>query len=333
MMRFTIPKINLPDYINQKDFLNQYFSGKLANIAISESHYHIDLSWPEEASFYIDPVIEKGLNWWSHNMRMLDVPFAVKQKIKYQLSLNDNWTLYSWSKWLKNSSNNKIEQPAKLIILHIDDHTDCMSPLLFMKSNNIYSDPLSGTLIDVCSPDSIKIAIGSGAITIGSFMTPFLHRFAEVELRHLMPTHRIEEAIKYKAIVPTFAKDDFLCLNCLRPILVFKQGSAKTNVFYQPSDNLSKFLKDIPTNVPILLHVDMDYFNNRYDGDSDWQYHDYIHDPDERDVLVNIRNVFKTIFNTIPSNQIEDISISLSPGFFPSEYWARSVEIIDEFIN
>ena len=37
---------------------------------------------------------------------------------------------------------------------------------------------------------------------------------------------------------------------------------------------------DDPSGDPILLHIDMDYFNNRYDGDSEWQLREPRLDPE-----------------------------------------------------
>ena len=75
---------------------------------------------------------------------------------------------------------------------------------------------------------------------------------------------------------------------------------------------------------PILLHIDMDYFNNRYDGDSDWRQRLDVLDPPLEVVLSKIDELGKILTNSEIRGNIEDVVVSYSPGFFPAEYWSAA---------
>jgi hypothetical protein len=87
------------------------------------------------------------------------------------------------------------------------------------------------------------------------------------------------------------------------------------------------WLDDLPADGLILLHVDCDYFSNRYDGDSDWQTHSCIHDPRQAEVERSVDELCG-IPDPIITTQVHDITIAISPGFFPAEYWQRTVETL-----
>lgn len=95
---------------------------------------------------------------------------------------------------------------------------------------------------------------------------------------------------------------------------------------YTLTSSLNNWLDDLPKESVLLLHVDGDYFNNRYDGDSDWQTHALIHDPPEKQVQRSI-NEFCDALQSL-DGRINDMTVALSPGFFPAEYWQGTVDAI-----
>jgi hypothetical protein len=68
-----------------------------------------------------------------------------------------------------------------------------------------------------------------------------------------------------------------------------------------------------------LVHIDMDYFNNRYDGDSAWPENTSRLDPQLPQIIAKIDELVDAIASS--RAQIEDVTIAFSPGFFPAEYW------------
>lgn len=313
-------------------FLVDYFSGKDVRI-LKRDNNNIDilLSNYESSDYYIDPNILEGLQWWDKSILIKEIPNQFRNLVKYQLSLNDNWTIYSWSLWLEQRFL-KNDIPKEIVILHIDDHTDCMPPLLF-KEDNVFVNPFNNEEVNLFNPSAVKRAIESGAISIGSFMTLFLHSMPRVQLRHLMPKHRLSKSHVSGKVNREFLSDNTIHPHQERPLLRFsKSGDIKPNLEYSRFTEINDFLKDISDTATILLHVDMDYFNNRFDGDSDWRSHEFVFDPSEEIVYKNIEETFSTIVKSNIAKKIENYTVALSPGFFPAEFWSKSISIINRIL-
>ncbi len=327
-MTLEIATDKLPDDEEELySFIHDYFSGKSVSVVKESVLTKVTLSWPSSRQYYIDPLLCQGLEWWKKGTTVEDIPLAIRKNNKYQLSLNDNWTLLAWSQWLS-SKQYKLGEVKEVVILHVDDHLDCLPPLLFKKPNHIYVDPISKREVSLLDSKSIEAAILSGAITIGSFMPLFFHYFDKVQFRHLMPTHRFNRSYRKGNILRSYYNDNLLCTDCSRPALEF-QAPDFSGITYHPYLDIEEFLSDIPSGVPVLVHIDMDYFNNRFDGDSDWISHLTIHDPDEISVYKKIQTV---IFPITQVKGIEDVTIALSPGFFPVEFWEKSINLINKLL-
>ena len=89
---------------------------------------------------------------------------------------------------------------------------------------------------------------------------------------------------------------------------------------YRATNDLNDWLADIGDG-PVLLHVDMDYFNNRYDGDGDWIDRMRRLDPPLDAVLAQIDKVAAAMEHGGLIDRIEDAAVAFSPGFFPAELW------------
>lgn len=317
---------------DQLEILVPYFSGKQVSVVASPETVMAELEWPATDDFYVDPRLREGLAWWQADMPLQLLPQAVVQRPRYQLSLNDSWTLYAWSNWLARQRQDG-HLPQEVIVLHIDDHRDCMAPLLFQQPGQVYQDGISRALVNVDEPATIAAAICSGAIAVGSFLTVFLHHCPRVQLRHLFPPHRRAAAHQAGGISRVTEADALRGPAYQRPAVAFEAAETGTGLAYLPTDQLAIFLADIPPEVPVLLHVDMDYFNNRFDGDSDWPQHETIHDPPPEQVLHQVREVFTAVLATIAPSQLADITVALSPGFFPAELWQPSIAEIETILS
>jgi hypothetical protein len=92
---------------------------------------------------------------------------------------------------------------------------------------------------------------------------------------------------------------------------------------YRRTPDVEAWLDDLGPG-PVLLHIDMDYFNNRYDGDSAWASFPPRFDPDTHEIVDQIERVAAALEDTGVGRRLEDIVIAYSPGFFPAELWARA---------
>jgi hypothetical protein len=77
----------------------------------------------------------------------------------------------------------------------------------------------------------------------------------------------------------------------------------------------------------------MDFFNNRYDRDSDWRQRPDKLDPHEPAVLAKIDEFFEALHAFRVASLVENVSVALSPGFFPAEYWPASVERVERHLE
>ncbi|RNL53138.1 hypothetical protein [Pedobacter jejuensis] len=311
-------------------FLAAYFPGKQVGLEESHGALSISLDWYRDPSFYIDDQLIENLALLDKEMDCYGIPEYRKSYDGYNLVLNDNWTLYYWANVLKH-------RPAlsgnldKLVIIHIDDHYDCMPPLLFKNGKDTFLDPVTGTSVKMNDPESVITAIKSGSIAIGSFITPFLHHLSSVDFRYLIPESRNATEVE-KGNISVTEVADTLFDGKLRPLLEFETKGKVSARHYRLSTDLIRILSDIPKDAVVLIHIDMDYFNNRFDGDSDWADHVKKHDPGAKIVHSQIETVLKTLKRDVDFERVMDFTIALSPGFFPSEYWADSFTLFNKYL-
>lgn len=323
-----IEKNRLPaDAQTHLSFLREYFAGLAIQTQYTDTKIGVQLRWPEDASYYIDPQLEAGLHWWNETLIPQDINSQYRREKNYQISLTDNWTLYAWSQWLQIK---QLQQSIKeVIVLHIDDHTDCMAPLL-QKQDDCWQDMITGLPVRIENPENVKNAILSGSISVGSFITPFFHHIKKITFRHLRSSYRSPKPTTNKKLYPSLIYDDLLRPGQLRPALSLESFGAvgQRSIDYLVTDQLTEWLRDLPKDIPILMHIDMDYFNNRFDGDSDWADRERILNPTLEQVLSQISTTFTQLWSTIERSRVEDITVALSPGFFPAEYWSASIDLL-----
>lgn len=313
----NIDKNLLPiDESDWHNFLQDYFCDKDVLISTGSSTVKIDIEWSSDAARYIDPNLYIGLDWWGGGVSYNSMWAASRRNGIVHTMLYDTWTLYGWSNWLKTFGGDIND----VIILHVDDHRDLSTPRLVIL-DNIQVDAITKKPVSVRNPDSIAEAIGSGAIGIGSFLTPFIREFPKISIRHLCQPPKNTNDI-FGRIVPTTFFDNLLFPNAVRPgVKIDTEASIlKKEVSYFSTNNLNTWAQGLEGR-PVLLHIDMDYFNNRYDGDSDWKIFDGRLNPNLSSILVQIDNLIDVLANA--KIDIQDVAIAYSPGFFPAEFWAE----------
>lgn len=334
--KFNLPASKLPSCAaERRTRLDAYFDDLLASVEMVDDVWEVDLNWPSTADYYIDPDLQSGLDWWCPGTLVGDIRKEVSHGPNGLISLNDSWTLYAWSHWIKRRQDDG-KSLEKVVILHVDDHTDLMTPRLAMSVDD-WRDSITGDVFDLTKPKTVRSAVLSGAIGVGSFMSPFLHAVPRVELRHLSKTTPTESTQDH-LIIATSIEDTILQPGGSRPAVALSKPSSAELVlvdsdsptkWYRFTRNLRDWLAGIPDS-PILLHIDMDYFNNRFDGDSDWEESASRHDPPLVSVLKSIDELFAAIEASGVREQIEDVSVGISPRFFPAEMWRPCVERLND---
>jgi hypothetical protein len=314
-----VPRDRLPDSFHERHAaLRDYFCDKDADAIRVDGGWALSMYWPDDADRHVDPRLHEGLAWWGGGVRRETMALARKRDGRVLRSLYDTWTLQSWCEWLARRGST----PDNLTILHVDDHLDLGSPRLFA-GDGTWKDAITGVEVSLFAPNSMQAAIESGAIGMGSFLTPFLHAFPQCDVRHLCQPPKSRGTIDYDVELIT-APDMLIAPGRPRPAITLTKtlappGPGRVRV----TPNLDDWLVDIQPG-PILLHVDMDYFNNRYDGDSDWEEHREPLDPDSDVVCGTIDQMTNALVTRGLVERIEDVVVAFSPGFFPAELWASA---------
>ncbi len=298
--------------------LRDYFCDKDAQAVQTQEGWSLTLQWPDGADRHVDPQLPQGLAWWGDAVARSTMVLAQRRAGRVLTCLYDTLTLHSWSRWLARRSGNPLTEP---VILHVDDHRDLASPRLFVNGSGLL-DPLTGNSVDIAEPQSTERAIASGAIGMGSFLTPFLHAVPGAEVRHLCQPPKIVGTIDHKISLVTEA-DTLLQPGARRPAVRLEIGDRSGPGCYRITPNVGAWLDGIGLG-PILLHIDMDYFNNRYDGDSRWTDRQDVLDPPLTVILDKIDEMTSALRSSACYGRIEDVVVAYSPGFFPAEFWREA---------
>ena len=279
--------------------------------------WELHLCWSNDHDRYVDPNLKVGLEWWGKSTLSSDMVVSRRREGRILVTLYDTWTLYSWSRWLC-SMPALADEP--IVILHVDDHRDTDSPRLFLDQYGL-RDPLSGLPFSVTEPESVRSSILSGAVGMASFVTPFLHAIPTTEIRHLRPLSRTKDTSDYE-ISLTEEQDTLIEPHAFRPAIRLRVRNRGTPgpAVQRITPYMDEWLADLAPR-PLLLHIDMDYFNNRYNGDSDWRNQRFSFDPPLNTIIHQIDELTAALYDTGSARNIQDIVVALSPGFFPAEYW------------
>ncbi len=304
--------------------LRDYFCDKDAVATQVGDQWDLALGWSDDPYRYVDPRLDEGLAWWGSDLRYQDMALARKRRGRLLLSLNDTWTLESWSEWLARNP-----QHQHITVLHVDDHKDLGAPRIFQCTDG-WVDPIEGQTVNLHHPRTVTSAITSGALGMGSFLTPFLHYAPTTDVRHLCQgpkcTRTVDSAIKLESLPDTL-------LNPAehRPgVALVPDDLGVGRGRYRFTNDLDAWLEGVASisggDTAILLHIDMDYFCNRYDGDSDSIEHPGLLNCSLPEVLNRIDELTLALHRHNLVEQLADIVIAFSPGFFPAEFWAKSCD-------
>lgn len=313
------------DPVLRHAMLRDYFCDKDAIAVRTPSGWQLDLYWPGGSDRHVDERLQEGLAWWGNGITLYTLITATKRNGLIFEALFDTWTLHSWSQWAQGH-----KETASPIILHVDDHRDLACPRLFIQEDALY-DAMTGNECDIYRPESVHASIISGAVGMGSFMTPFLYRFPDSEIRHLCQYPKASTTADFCFAIAS-EPDTLLNPGMARPSVklspladdVARPGPGRLRV----TPSLGDWLQGLENNDSrsILLHIDMDYFNNRYDGDSDWEQRSPRLDPDSSQVLERIGEFCDALMQAGIGSRIDDVTIAYSPGFFPAELWKSASE-------
>jgi hypothetical protein len=323
-----VPMDCLPDDDQLRaSWLRRLFPDHVVRSGRKEDRWHLELAWPKDHDWYVDPRLEQGLRWWSPSFDITDIPSAHRDLGGYQLSMLDSWSLLAWSRWLRAQAETGAP-PGQLVLLHVDEHDDLMTPHL-SSTGGAWRDILTARDFDLLEPESVAGAVASGAVGIASFIVPLLHFGPTVHIRHLAASGASSWQPRTCGLARAHLQDPALGAGVYRPCLRPVEPRSPEAPTYTVTRSLQSWLADLPPG-PVFLHIDLDYLNNRYDGDSHWPARSPRHDPAVAEALATLDALFSALHVSGTWERIVNTTVALSPGFFPAELWQIAVERLDD---
>lgn len=306
-----IHKKNLPS--NEQDAyekLYSYFLDHDINMIKSDGDYW--LIYLSKKLFNHCDNIKIGLDWLNLP-ESNSIDFYLKGD-NYLFCLAESFIPYGWSCLYSKSKIDKNDT----VLLHLDSHRDLMDTRLSEIRSGIWKDLLTNKQVKFSEPKSILASIQSGAIGIGSMVTPLLHDNPHINIAHYNPSVREN---KFYYLKPDFLIDNLFDNKELKLCSLITNSVNKKKSNYIESNSLYDVIEFSKEKKNILLHIDMDSLNNRYNGDSDWKNEGAYYDNDIFSQISDIDNLINliTIHNLV--KKIRHTSIGISPSFYPVEFW------------
>jgi hypothetical protein len=312
--RIYIDKDTLPN--NEQDALEllyNYFNGFDIEYDINEQYYAISLT---RSDFAYCEDISKGLKDICINEQNIkDFCYLTDNAC---LCLSENWIPYAWSVIAPRT----LERKNKIAIIHVDDHSDLMAPFVRCEAG-CYYNMLNGAEIDFLKKKSMRDVVSSGAITIGSMLTPIVYTLQSTNIYHVKKS--VSE--KIQGIRKTFFNDSFIKEGHDRINISFEENTINDDRYILTSE-WSSVIRHIGTEYECILHIDMDYFNNRYNGSTSWSTDGLTINPsfeEQKKCMDVLCSSVKQINGRIP---IKYILVGVSPSFYPAEYWENGLNYL-----
>lgn len=213
-------------------------------------------------------------------------------------------------------------------VVHVDDHTDMMPPMVEpLARPGMLRDQIFGEEIDIADPASVVAAIRRGVVSKGNFLTAYL--LAYPGCRTVYVGRNLPE-------------QDHVLSRRESAIQVGGRSVRRTDLARGPVSGTGAWdLREssaLPHDLPmeqqdgVWLDLDLDYFCNRYNGDSDR--HADAAAPDERaEVMGRVERFLTELAGVRWLSNIQAVSIAVSPGFFPADHWADVISAVREGIR
>lgn len=294
---------------------------------VDQRRQALEIDGPDVSHQVIDPDLEAGLRWLGIRSDAQSRLNFREERQRFSLALEDSWCGVFLARHLAT-----LRDDEPLTIIHLDDHTDMMSTLLAIESDAdgslVLQDPLSGAAFDPASPADWHSAIASGAISIGSFLTPFFALDRIVEVFHLKAD--LEKAESF-AVAPQATSHELLARYRFHAIeLANIADGANTKRLYRRSNDANELLAQLAEGRRAAIHIDLDYFLNDYNGNA-WQVGEIDMVAMHKCALERLDHFFSALDRSGVS--IACWMIGVSPGFCSARHWRFLIEQIERRIT
>lgn len=223
--------------------------------------------------------------------------------------------VHSWALLAPAAMGKLVDELPKLIV-HVDDHTDLM-PTFLCRSDapGTLRDRRTRCDVHFWKASSVSRAICEGTIHKGNFLTAYMLAHPGCEIVHV--GHNRQR----RRIPLTSAQQE---------LSVGTQQLHCTSLARARAGDVVEWMLTETNCIPddlgddgraIWLDIDLDYFVNRYNGDSD-RYGTSGPIEEEGEVHQAVGSLIAAFECARWRSRVAAASIAVSPGFFPSEYWS-----------
>lgn len=269
------------------DILENIYADRQIKFIYEDSiKYYFTLSIPTTTEWYVDPSINR-------NFKILPYWYRLKcngGKVFFMTHFHSNVLLAN--EYFKNKSNYIFQT-----IIHYDDHMDMM-PIYLPKKNSFYNTK--------------KQLIEMSIVSIGNFLTYYFFENKNT----LFQVIHVKKNSKESKVYPFHLKesDKHIGSSIFRMNEVVL-GFGNHTYTKCTSENLAP-----EVNKPIWLDIDLDYFYNKYNRDSDWKINKNTIHYNARELKKIFKDELQNIVSSEWFNHVSLLTIATSPGFFPFEF-------------
>lgn len=291
--------------------------------SFSETLDSVCVHGPDTSYHDIDPYLEHGLDALGIDRARQRLGSFHRRDPHFDLSLEDSWSGRSMSESLA-----PLDHARPLAVLHLDDHTDMMSTMLERSGASLF-DPITGREFDPYSPQDWNASIESGAIGIGSFLTPFFYLDRPVKVLHLKD--EIGDA-HTQTIVPTTLTHSLLPGRAFLDISHCEQSGAygKPQKTYVSAQSIEDLVALIDHEAHLIVHIDLDYFINDFNGNP----FEGAYLPGD-DLQARAAQKISRLFTALRVSNLTVAKwiIGTSPGFCSAFHWAFLLRTLEQEID
>lgn len=286
----------------------------------------IGLQWSTDPRWYIDPnVAQTALELYKIPLENV-VPFYQVEScydINFVFSMFHSRAIIAASLATKRYNGSSFDY-----IIHVDDHTDLMHALIYLgKAERILYDSVFNRAIDIANPESVVAAIERGIINKGNFLTTYLLASHPATLIHIGESLRDKEYwLEVTSSNFNLAGEHFNSTG-----FIFREEEQSTSWHFKQTPVLPCDLS-LEEDDMIWLDIDLDAFCNRYNGDSDHALKP-LTIMEQEETIRGIESFLYNLSNVSWLSQVKAVSIAVSPGFFPTDYWEYAIPKVYEGVK
>jgi hypothetical protein len=309
----TFFKKDWPDVTTAMDSLFGLFEDHYPYVsAETEEAWLLGLNWPVDPLWYVDPKVrEQARRVFDLSLEELPALCEVRKRrgVPFVFSMFHSRALLAVAAAFETSGTGVFSH-----IVHVDDHNDLM-PCLAVPEKGILRDTAFGVMIDIDDFQSVRDSIDRGIVNKGNFLTAYLLAKPAGEMVYV--NRNLPQSAWW--LVPQPQSVVLGDHSVVRTSLAFSEEPVVGTWRLEEVACLPQTLELTESDV-IWLDIDMDGFNDRYDGDSDRRNRAGT-DQEKRELEDRIETFLSDLSVTNWKSRIGAVSVAASPAFFPSEYW------------